>query len=221
MKQQISVIATISLLFFHLSPALALADNGLGDEPLRTAEMQHQVQQQVQQQEETQPQHKLRLEEPMTWEPTTLRRNLQDSTISSANCYTDTSTGTDNRYCTIPNTPRQDTFLVLACPQFDPALQNYADCECTIGVGQLEDAPNTDTCFKCAFCKDNALAYDCRNVAQGSCVGVNCKGECIASTDVDGSLGAESESEDADRSAAVGEGVSFLGFAWMLVATVL
>jgi hypothetical protein len=61
------------------------------------------------------------------------------------------------RYCIFDDTPREDTFLVLSCPNTEDDL---SQCHCTIGVGEPDEAPNTDTCLKCAFCKDGTLAYE-------------------------------------------------------------
>lgn len=97
----------------------------------------------------------------------------------SAQCYT-TGDQRSSRYCTVDNTPRQDTFLVLACPT---STDDYSKCACAIGIGNPEDAPDTLTCDQCNFCKDQSLAFDCRNVAEGTCIGYNCKGECISSTE--------------------------------------
>jgi hypothetical protein len=106
-------------------------------------------------------------------------RSLQDAVFEdeSAQCYT-TGGKTPSRYCTVDDTPRDGTFLVLACPT---STDDYSKCACAIGIGNSEDAPATRTCDQCNFCKDQSLAYDCRNVAEGTCIGYNCNGECISS----------------------------------------
>jgi hypothetical protein len=96
----------------------------------------------------------------------------------SAQCYSTQNERQPNRYCLFEDTPREHTFLVLSCPNTEHDL---SQCHCTIGVGEPEEAPNTDTCWKCAFCNDGTLAYDCRNVAEGTCIGRNCQGECVSS----------------------------------------
>jgi hypothetical protein len=106
-------------------------------------------------------------------------RSLEDEffRVDSAVCYK-TVSETPARFCTVDNTPREGTFLVLACPT---TSEDYSKCACEIGVGNPEDAPDTLTCNQCNFCKDQSLAFDCRNVATGTCIGFNCKGECISS----------------------------------------
>jgi hypothetical protein len=93
-------------------------------------------------------------------------------------CWSTENERQPNRYCIFDDTPREDTFLVLSCPD---TRDDLSRCHCTIGVGESEDAPNTPTCSKCGFCRDGTLAYDCRNVADGSCIGMNCRGQCISS----------------------------------------
>ena len=85
------------------------------------------------------------------------------------------------RYCSFDDTPREETFLQLACP--DSKGEDLQLCYCTIGVGEPAQAPGTDTCDQCTFCADGSLAYDCRNVAEGTCIGRSCNGECISDVD--------------------------------------
>ena len=114
------------------------------------------------------------------------QRILQGDTAPSsqqeneANCYTSIDREKPNRYCIIDNTPREHTFLVLACPSIADD-NDYSNCACAVGIGEPDDAPGTETCNKCTFCRDSTLAYDCRNVAEGTCVGINCRGECVSS----------------------------------------
>lgn len=91
------------------------------------------------------------------------------------------STAKNDRYCTFDNIPRESTFLAMQCP--DSRGEDLSKCHCTIGIGEPEEAPNTDTCDQCAFCSDGTLAYDCRNVAEGTCIGRKCNGDCISSTE--------------------------------------
>ena len=132
-------------------------------------------------------------------------------------CYTTANPNRPDRYCIIDNTPRDDLFLIITCPTTD-SRDEYHECACTIGVGDPLDAPNTDTCLKCGFCTDNTLAYDCRNVADGNCIGVNCRGECISSAaieDVDLLL---NENVDASTNiqASMGAVSALFGIAYLL-----
>jgi hypothetical protein len=126
-------------------------------------------------------------------------RSLQqnDVNLEDAACYTTTLDGTQkssSRYCTVDNTPRKDTFLILACPEFNKAESDYSKCACAIGIGNPEEAPDTETCVQCNVCKDQSLAYDCRNVADGTCIGYNCNGECISSREQEEDLELTDES---------------------------
>ena len=105
-------------------------------------------------------------------------RSLQ-STDEKIKCWSTENERKPNRYCTFDDTPRPGTFLVLSCPNSND--DDLSKCQCTVGVGEPEEAPNTDTCLKCGFCKDGTLAYDCRKVAEGTCIGRNCLGDCISS----------------------------------------
>jgi hypothetical protein len=93
-------------------------------------------------------------------------------------CWSTENERQPNRYCIFDDTPRENTFLMLSCPD---TRDDLSRCHCTIGVGEPEEAPDTPTCLKCGFCTDGTLAYDCRNVADGSCIGMNCRGQCISS----------------------------------------
>jgi hypothetical protein len=106
-------------------------------------------------------------------------RRLQFEDSSGSRCYSTNDDRRPNRYCTFADAPREGTFLMLACP--DSKGDDLSLCECTIGVGKPEEAPNTDTCSDCGFCTDGTLAYDCRNVAEGTCIGRNCRGDCVSS----------------------------------------
>lgn len=70
-------------------------------------------------------------------------------------------------------------FLLLSCP--DSRGEDVSKCECEIGVGLSEDAPDTPTCSSCSFCSDGSLEYSCANVARGTCIGRTCDGSCVAS----------------------------------------
>jgi hypothetical protein len=112
------------------------------------------------------------------------------------------------RYCVFDNTPRNQTvsidrvileapcwlfrtvsvvswfcpvfkFLLLSCP--DSRGEDLSKCECEIGIGFSEDAPDTPTCRSCSFCSDGTLNYNCENVAGGTCIGRTCDGSCIVS----------------------------------------
>jgi hypothetical protein len=72
-------------------------------------------------------------------------------------------------------------FLVLSCP--DSRGEDLSQCECEIGIGFSEDAPNTPTCRFCSFCSDGTLNYNCDNLAGGTCIGRTCEGSCIVSLD--------------------------------------
>jgi hypothetical protein len=140
---------------------------------------------------------KIHLNEPLSAHSgmtTSTQKNIDKSDIARALqgdefenvCYTTGEDAKDapDRYCIIDNTPREDLFLILACPTTN-SREEYHECACAIGVGNPNDAPNTETCLKCGFCKDSSLAYDCRNIADGNCIGVNCRGECISSAAIE------------------------------------
>lgn len=97
---------------------------------------------------------------------------------SKERCWSTENERHPNRYCIFDETPREGTFLMLSCPDTKDDLSR---CQCTIGVGDPEEGPNTRTCLKCGFCSDGKLAFDCRNVADGTCIGMNCRGECVSS----------------------------------------
>jgi hypothetical protein len=141
-------------------------------------------------------------------------RTLQGTNTSTAVCYTSLESDQPSRYCIFDDTPQEDTFLVLACPTTDVEFtEDFVKCACAIGVGEPDEAPNTETCSKCTFCKDSTMAYDCRNVADGTCIGINCNGECISS------LLPEQPLEDVVSGAARSEwgGVAKLWWGWVLL----
>eukprot|EP00980_Cylindrotheca_fusiformis_P017650 scaffold5529_cov117-Cylindrotheca_fusiformis.AAC.27 len=88
--------------------------------------------------------------------------------LTEGQCWSTRDDRKPNRYCIFDDTPRNGAFLSLSCPTTSDDL---TQCGCTIGIGDSGDAPNTDTCGKCGFCIDGSLAYDCRNVAEGTCIG--------------------------------------------------
>jgi hypothetical protein len=88
--------------------------------------------------------------------------------LSEGQCWSTRDDRKPNRYCIFDDTPREGAFLSLSCPT---SRDDLTQCGCTIGIGDSEDAPNTGTCWKCGFCRDGSLAYDCRNVAEGTCIG--------------------------------------------------
>lgn len=88
--------------------------------------------------------------------------------LSQGQCWSTRDDRKPNRYCIFDDTPRIGAFLSLSCPT---TRDDLSQCGCTIGIGDSEDAPNTETCWKCGFCRDGSLAYDCRNVAEGTCIG--------------------------------------------------
>lgn len=99
------------------------------------------------------------------WNDRALMRELQ---LTEGKCWSTRDDRNPNRYCMFEDTPRSGAFLSLSCPT---ARDDMAKCQCTIGIGDSQDAPNTDTCWKCGFCRDGSLAYDCRNIAEGTCIG--------------------------------------------------
>ena len=108
-----------------------------------------------------------------------MERQLSQAYNISAQCYTTGNAQHPNKFCSVANTPRQGTFLMIACPT--AKTNDYSQCSCSIGVGKPEQAPNVVTCDQCMFCKDQSLAYDCRNVADGTCIGMTCGGQCVSS----------------------------------------
>ena len=135
---------------------------------------------------------------------------------ADANCYSSIDRDKPNRYCVIDDSPRENTFLVLACPTIS-GDNDYSNCACAVGIGEPEDAPNTETCTKCTFCsRDSTLAYDCRNVAEGTCIGINCNGECVSS------LVPEAPLEDLSRSEATQTTtLSMMGSLLVMIAVLL
>ena len=107
-----------------------------------------------------------------------LQESLEEITQGTQRCWSTRDEDHPNKYCIFSQTPRDEAFLSLSCPTTDYDL---AECACTIGIGDAEDAPNTPTCWKCGFCNDGSLAYDCRNVAEGTCIGRTCGGDCVSS----------------------------------------
>jgi hypothetical protein len=149
-------------------------------------------------------------------------RTLQSTNTSAGVCFSSLESDQSNRYCIFDNIPEEETFLVLACPTTDVAYQeDFVKCACAIGVGEPDEAPNTDTCSKCTFCKDSTMAYDCRNVADGTCIGINCNGECISSLAPEQPLEDEVASSGAGGSSGWGRsdwgGVAKLWFGWVLL----
>jgi hypothetical protein len=127
---------------------------------------------------------KIRMDEPAHFFDASRSLQAEARLDESAQCYT-TSGKSPSTYCTVDDTPREGTFLILTCLT---TTDDYSKCVCEVGIGNPEDAPGTPTCTQCNFCKDQSLAYDCRNVAEGSCIGLNCEGECISDTEVEEDL---------------------------------
>jgi hypothetical protein len=100
--------------------------------------------------------------------PFTQRFLEEDLYAREGKCFSTRDDRKPNRYCMFENTPRGGAFLSLSCPT---SRNDLRACGCEIGIGASKDAPNTPTCNLCGFCKDGSLAYDCRNVAEGSCIG--------------------------------------------------
>ena len=104
-----------------------------------------------------------------TWNENAEERSLRELQLTQGKCWSTRDDRKPNRYCMFEDTPRSGAFLSLSCPT--TREDSVAQCQCTIGIGDSQDAPNTDTCWKCGFCRDGSLAYDCRNVAEGTCIG--------------------------------------------------
>jgi hypothetical protein len=169
-----TILLTLALFSAHTSSALDYYD--LEEVVTRAQE---------QRQEETFPEStsKIRMDVENQIILDTTNRYLQG--VDDTECYS-VQSDKENRYCIVDDTPRNDTFLILACPSFSQG--GYSECACTIGIGDPDQAPNTETCSRCSFCKDSTLAYDCRNVAEGTCIGFNCRGECISSFEAEEAL---------------------------------
>ena len=108
------------------------------------------------------------------------QRSLDELSAFTSKCWSTRDERNPNRYCVFSDTPRDGTFLSLSCPT---TKDDLSQCSCSIGIGDAQDAPNTDTCWKCGFCRDGSLAYDCRNVAEGICIGRTCLDDCVSSYD--------------------------------------
>ncbi|CAJ1937708.1 unnamed protein product [Cylindrotheca closterium] len=115
-----------------------------------------------------------------TWNENAQERSLRELQLTQGKCWSTRDDRKPNRYCMFEDTPRSGAFLSLSCPTTRDDY-SMAQCQCTIGIGDSQDAPNTNTCWKCGFCRDGSLAYDCRNVAEGTCIGRNCLDECLSS----------------------------------------
>mmetsp|Transcript_14844 Transcript_14844/g.35978 ORF Transcript_14844/g.35978 Transcript_14844/m.35978 type:complete len:196 (-) Transcript_14844:1725-2312(-) len=136
-----------------------------------------------------------------------LVRELQ---LTEGKCWSTRDDRKPNRYCMFEDTPRSGAFLSLSCPL--SREDSMAQCQCTIGIGDSQDAPNTATCWKCGFCRDGSLAYDCRNVAEGTCIGRNCLDECLSSFN---------EPEDLLLGSSVNKAASFLVVPTILASILL